>query len=508
MSDPKDGDKKENANGDDIASEKLEPEIIETESDKTEFEELPSSPVSDQEKPQGKPAFLPASLSTGRILYALVVFLLLIFALLMLWPRDEKVDKEPQAGATEEIQFTEEEIGTEDGSEEIAPAKSTEQSNQIFGTDIDASIKPDPELTQTRDRNSQTATTAEDIVEQPAIVVDEERADAERLQLQQEAKIRAEEKMRQRQLEREARIAAATDASPETLTNGQPQSGERSDTALVKDAIAPSITNTPETSTNQVPDGKINNSIVDDIDIDALRTQLRAEVLAEAEAERLQEQQRLHEAQKKIEQLQKELSDAATNRDRQAESRIAELETQLRKIENSAQQQASRTVALSLALDALEEKISRGQPYEEELQVFKQLAPSTYDTTTLEALAASGVTDLRSLQQDYAGFAREALAEIRRKQAKGFFSGLNASLSNMFSLRRVGDVSGDTPSAIIARAEMRLGEGDLETALNELRKLPAPAKEAMAVWRVRAEERLSAEQNIDQLKNRLLRDVQ
>ncbi len=489
MSDPKDSDKKENTIGDGDANEKLEPEIIENGDEKPAVEELPSSPVSDSEKSQDKPAFLPTSLSPSRLIYALAVFLFLIFALFMLWPRGEKADKDIEASSSEDIQFAEEEITPEERSAKITPAENTTQSNQIVGADIEISNKTNTGLTQTTDRTNPPAITARDIVEQPAIIApaisDNETADTERLQLQQEAKLRAEERLRQRQKEREARIAAATSITSETITDDQSQSAAPSK-VIIKDAISPSTSSKITAAPEQSADDKINNSIVDDINIDALRAQLRAEILAEAEAERLQEQQRLREAQKKI----------------------AELETKLHKIENSAQQQASRAVALSLALDRLEDKVSSGEPYEEELQVFKQLAPSTYDTTTLEALAASGVTDLHSLQQDYAGFAREALSEIRRDQAKGFLGGLNASLSNMFSLRRIGDVSGDTPSAIIARAEMRLGEGDLETALNELRKLPAPAKEAMAIWRVRAEEHLSAEQNIDRLKNRLLRDVQ
>ena len=511
MSDPKDSDKKENTIGDGDANEKLEPEIIENGDEKPAVEELPSSPVSDSEKSQDKPAFLSTSLSPSRLIYALAVFLFLIFALFMLWPRGEKADKDIAASSSEDIQFTEEEIIPEEKSTEIVPSENMAQSNQIVGADIETSTGTNTGLTQTTDRANPPATPARDIVEQPAIIApaisDNETADTERLQLQQEAKLRAEERLRQRQKEREARIAAATSITSETITDDQSQSAAPSK-VIIKDAISPSTSSKTTAAPEQSTDNKINNSIVDDINIDALRAQLRAEILAEAEAERLQEQQRLREAQQKIEELEEKLSEATTSQNQKSEKRIAELETKLHKIENSAQQQASRAVALSLALDRLEDKVSSGEPYEEELQVFKQLAPSTYDTTTLEALAASGVTDLHSLQQDYAGFAREALSEIRRDQAKGFLGGLNASLSNMFSLRRIGDVSGDTPSAIIARAEMRLGEGDLETALNELRKLPAPAKEAMAIWRVRAEEHLSAEQNIDRLKNRLLRDVQ
>ncbi len=511
MSDPKDSKKKENIAGD-AANEKLEPEIIENESENPAVEELPSSPISEDKKPQKKSGFLPASLSPSRFIYAFAVFLFLIFALFMLWPRDEGADKETRINTTEEMQPAEEETIADNKNTQTAPAESAAQSNQITGSDIDAPNKPDSGLTQTRDRTSPSATMVRDSAEQAAIMVDEKNIDAERLQLQQQAKIRAEERLRQRRKEREARIAAATGAAPNQSVEDQSRASPPSDRPIIKDAIAPATTGTPQISAEpapeQTPDDKIGNSITDTIDIDALRAQLRAEILAEAETEYRQEQQRLREAQKKIEQLEEELSGATISRNQQAEKRIAELETKLHKIENTAQQQASRAIALSLALDRLEAKVSSGQPFEEELQVFRQLAPSNYDTDILESLAAAGVTDLRSLQQDYPGFAREALAEIRRDQAKGFFGGLNASLSNMFSLRRVGDISGDTPSAIIARAEMRLGEGELAIALNELRKLPAPAKEAMAVWRVRAEERLSAEQNIDQLKNRLLRDVQ
>ena len=58
---------------------------------------------------------------------------------------------------------------------------------------------------------------------------------------------------------------------------------------------------------------------------------------------------------------------------------------------------------------------------------------------------------------------------------------------------------GDSPDAVLSRAEASLGEGDLETALNELEALPPEGRAAMSDWLEQAELRLSVVTAIDEL---------
>jgi hypothetical protein len=69
-------------------------------------------------------------------------------------------------------------------------------------------------------------------------------------------------------------------------------------------------------------------------------------------------------------------------------------------------------------------------------------------------------------------------------------------------------VKGDGPHAILARAESRLDEGDLEGALAELDALSAPAREALAGWRVRAERRAEVDRRLANIRETAMRALQ
>ena len=73
------------------------------------------------------------------------------------------------------------------------------------------------------------------------------------------------------------------------------------------------------------------------------------------------------------------------------------------------------------------------------------------------------------------------------------------SLSSLVTLRRTGEVEGDSNDAIVARTEVRVRDGDLEGALEQLNALGGRAAEAAQGWRSQAELRLAAEQAIAEL---------
>ena len=163
---------------------------------------------------------------------------------------------------------------------------------------------------------------------------------------------------------------------------------------------------------------------------------------------------------------------------------------------------------MTLALDQLEKKILRGDPFQDELAVFRRFADDPKALSALNPLAKQGVSDMGTLQRSFSAAAREALAATRRARSRGALSGIGTSLSNLFNVRKVGDVSGDTPSAIFARAEMRLQESDLESALAELDKLPPIALETIAPWYEKAQQRQQALDEIETLQQQILRDLQ
>ena len=74
-------------------------------------------------------------------------------------------------------------------------------------------------------------------------------------------------------------------------------------------------------------------------------------------------------------------------------------------------------------------------------------------------------------------------------------------------MRRVDDFSGNSPDAILTRAERRVDDGDIEGALEQLRALPPAAQAATADWRQRAQRRVDIETRIAILRTAALRDL-
>ena len=114
--------------------------------------------------------------------------------------------------------------------------------------------------------------------------------------------------------------------------------------------------------------------------------------------------------------------------------------------------------------------------------------------------AEAGVPTLQALQRDYPAAARRALAstEVIPEDASAG-ERLTAFLKRRTGARSLSPKEGDSPDAVLSRAEASLGEGDLETALNELEALPPEGRAAMSDWLEQAELRLSVVTAIDEL---------
>ena len=77
--------------------------------------------------------------------------------------------------------------------------------------------------------------------------------------------------------------------------------------------------------------------------------------------------------------------------------------------------------------------------------------------------------------------------------------GAVGKLRGLVSLRRVGDVPGDTTEAKLARAESALHAGDLGKAVDLVKSLPPQTANATSAWLARAEAHLAANRTVDQL---------
>ena len=86
----------------------------------------------------------------------------------------------------------------------------------------------------------------------------------------------------------------------------------------------------------------------------------------------------------------------------------------------------------------------------------------------LERRAPAGLPSLLDLQASFPEVARRVAAIELGEEGEGWSAGVLRRISEAVNLRPVGLVEGDQPTAVVARAEVKLNDGDLAGAVAEL----------------------------------------
>lgn len=185
-------------------------------------------------------------------------------------------------------------------------------------------------------------------------------------------------------------------------------------------------------------------------------------------------------------------------------SRLAETEETL--AEAAAAREAapgSRETLMLLALLQLRDALQGSGPYDQPLAMLQNLAgedPALAGVVApLERRASAGMPSLRDLQARFPDVARRIAAIEVGEEGEGWSAGVLRRMAEAVNLRPVGLVEGDAPTAVAARAEVKLNDGDLAGALAELDALDGAAAEAAASWRSDAEARLAADRAVSRL---------
>lgn len=165
-----------------------------------------------------------------------------------------------------------------------------------------------------------------------------------------------------------------------------------------------------------------------------------------------------------------------------------------------ASAEASARAALArTALAELRAALDAGAGYAGQIAVLRDGGVEV--PAALAASAATGVTTLAALQQDFPPVARAALADLRAADPGD--GGLGSFLTRHLGARSVTPRDGDDPDAVLSRAEAALRGGDMAAALNELSALPPEAEPALAGWVDRARERADTLAAAEALAQRL-----
>ena len=189
------------------------------------------------------------------------------------------------------------------------------------------------------------------------------------------------------------------------------------------------------------------------------------------------------------------------------QTRSDALTSKITELEKSQQQLAqqidapSRQIDLARAIAAagLKSAIDRGGSFMSELEAFASVAPDDPAVAELRDLAARGVPSRSGLVAGFSDAASKAIDAANPGDPEaGLVDRLMSSALSVVKVRKVGDAEGDSAEAIVARAEARLLNGDLDAAVAEWNALPEASRTAAADFgnalaaRARAEKLIAA----------------
>ena len=116
----------------------------------------------------------------------------------------------------------------------------------------------------------------------------------------------------------------------------------------------------------------------------------------------------------------------------------------------------------------------------------------------LTATAETGVPTLEDLQSSFPAAARAALPiAIRETAGDGAMNRVTAFLQSQVGGRSLEPQEGDSPDAVLSRAEAALRAGDLSGTVAELATLPEDAQAILADWTSSAQTRIAALEAMD-----------
>ncbi|HEY7609289.1 MAG TPA: uroporphyrinogen-III synthase, partial [Alphaproteobacteria bacterium] len=155
----------------------------------------------------------------------------------------------------------------------------------------------------------------------------------------------------------------------------------------------------------------------------------------------------------------------------------------------------NETGALIVALGQLRRAVQDGAPYRPAFDAARALAKDRKEfEPALAVLGARADQGVPTTPQLRARFDRLSVAVLRAEAApkadSGLWDRIWSRLQTLVTVRRVGEVAGDTAAAHLSRAEAALARSDLAEAVKQISALRGPAGDAAAAWLADAKARL------------------
>lgn len=206
------------------------------------------------------------------------------------------------------------------------------------------------------------------------------------------------------------------------------------------------------------------------------------------------------------------LEEQMREREEEAAARAAEIEANARAAEAAAAAAQAEAEAAMAAAEAeaaaaaaqaeaeasiaeLRLAITRGETFADPLADVAEVAEVP---ESLQARADAGVPSLEALQDSFPAAARAALPiALRESAGDNPVDRFSAFLQGQIGGRAVEPREGDSPDAILSRAQGHVTDGNLAAALDEISALPEGARAEMSGWIADAEARVDVMTALD-----------
>jgi hypothetical protein len=180
--------------------------------------------------------------------------------------------------------------------------------------------------------------------------------------------------------------------------------------------------------------------------------------------------------------------------------RVAKLETAI-----DQGMAGSKSAAAAIAFANLSSAVAEGRPFAAELATIKSFVADPGDLGPLPAYANKGIATVPELARSFAASRDAALAAASPAPSGSLIDRLLASASTLVKVKRVDEAAtGDSASAVLARAEALLDKGDLAGSVKQIETLDGAPREAFSTWLDEAKARLSADAILQRLEATLL----
>lgn len=191
---------------------------------------------------------------------------------------------------------------------------------------------------------------------------------------------------------------------------------------------------------------------------------------------------------------------------KQISDEIDSLKERIEALEQAKRASAStetiaRNQALVVAVGQLREALAGSKSFTAELSAVTALGNSEVSKIAdrLTPYAAAGIATVADLREDFPRVADAVVQAAGESKSPDWVDRALARASSVVTVRKVGPVEGNTPGAIVSRAEAHLENDDVDGALAEMGSLTGGAADAAKDWVAKAQARVTAEQTLKDL---------